>query len=224
MGVFQAGRRRLVEQGDDAESRGHVGVQREEALGARGVGRHADRGFDRFAGGQVGVGVTLQVGFELRQEPGEQIGQAVVTPGQVDLGLRAGVVEQTLERAQHRPPRIVPDGRGVGAEAQLAGGIGGDDRRPRVDAVEGDDGIVASIDGRDDGVGGAKVDADSHRASLGPRLGLGHNLFVRRVRSPVRKASPSTARARRRWCRPRRGPLSSRYRTTRANRSASPPG
>lgn len=63
--------------------------------------------------------MPLQVGSQLRQEAGEQIGEAVVAVRQVDLRLRAGVVEQAFERAQHRPPRFVPDGGGLGAEAQL---------------------------------------------------------------------------------------------------------
>ena len=63
-------------------------------------------------------------------------------------------------------PALVADGSGVQTEAQLSSGIRGDDRRPRVFPVKRRDGVVASVDDRRDGVGGAEVDAEPHPARV----------------------------------------------------------
>ena len=136
MGVFEPRGGRLVEQGDDVETRRHEGIQRQQTLGAGGVGRHADCGLDGFTRRQAGVRAVLQVAFQLSQQAGEQVGQAVGALGQGHLGPRPGLIEQTFDRSQHRPARLVAHGGGVHPEAQLAGGVGGDQRRPGIDAVE----------------------------------------------------------------------------------------
>ena len=166
MGIFQARGRRLVQQRDDVETRGYEGVQRQQPLGAGGVGRHADRGLHGFTRRKAGVRAILQVAFQLSQKAGEKFGQSVAAAGQVHFGPRPGGIEQTFERSQHRPPGLAADGGSVHTEAQLPGGVGGDKRGPRIHAVERDDGVVASVDGRNDCVGGAKVDTDSHPAQF----------------------------------------------------------
>ena len=100
-----------------------------------------------------------KVAFQLSQKTGQQVGQPIVTAGQVHLGLRPGLVEQTFDRSQHRPPRLAADGGSVGSEPQLAGGVGGDERRARIHSVERDDGVIAAVDDRNDCVGGAEVGA-----------------------------------------------------------------
>lgn len=164
VGVFQSRGGRLVQQRDDLETCRGEGVQCHKALCARRIGGHADRGLDGLAPGGAGIRALNQVVLQLSQEPGEQVGQPVLTPGQYDRGLRAGVVEQTLERSEHVPARFVANGGGVQSEAQLAAGVSRYQRRPRVDTVVGDDGVVATVDDRSDGVGGAEVDTDSHSA------------------------------------------------------------
>jgi len=115
---------------------------------------------------KAGVRATPQVVSQLGQKAREEVGQSMVTAGQVDFGLGSGLGEKALERSQRRPPRFVADGGGVHTESQFSGRVGGDDRRPRIGSVQGDDRIIASVDGGNDGVGGAEVDADSHRAIL----------------------------------------------------------
>ena len=56
------------------------------------------------------------------------------------------------------------DGGSVHTESQLPGRVGGDERRPGINSVERDDRVVAPVDERDDSVGGAEVDTDSHSA------------------------------------------------------------
>ena len=48
VGVFEARGRRFIQQRDDMETRRYESIQRQKALGARGIGRHADRGLDGF--------------------------------------------------------------------------------------------------------------------------------------------------------------------------------
>jgi hypothetical protein len=132
-------------------------------LGAGGVGGHADRGFDPFTRWQFGVGPGLQVALELGEKARQQVDQRIAATRQLHVGLRPGVAEQTLERPQHRPARVVTDGGGVQPEAQVSGIVGSDERRPGVDTVERHDGIVPPVDDRRDRVGCAEVDPDPHR-------------------------------------------------------------
>lgn len=140
MGIFEPGRRRLVEQRDHLKTGRCERVQRDKALGTGGVGGHADGGLDGLIRGRGDVGSVAQVASELAQEGGEEVGQYVAAPGQRHLGLRSGVGEQPFERPQHRPAGFVADGGGSQTEAQFAGGVRGDQGWPGVDSVEGDDG------------------------------------------------------------------------------------
>ena len=85
MRVLEAGRGRLVEQRHHLEAGSGEGVQGEEALRARGVGRDADRGLDPLAGAHVDVRAVLQVAAQLREETREKLAEPVRASSQVDL-------------------------------------------------------------------------------------------------------------------------------------------
>ena len=76
-----------------------------------------------------------------------------------DLGVLWVAVEATTITTAF----LVAHGGGIQPEAQLAGLVSRDDRRPGVDPVERHDGIVASVDDRRDGVRCAEVDPHPHR-------------------------------------------------------------
>src|SRR6476469_10714170 len=107
-----------------------------------------------------------KVPLQLGQEAREKVGQRVGTPAQVHLGPRSGVVDETLERPQDRPTRLLADGGSVQTEAQLSSGVRSDDRGPCVNPVERHDGVVAPVDDRHDRVRGPEVDANPHCARV----------------------------------------------------------
>ena len=123
MGVFEAGRGRLVEQGDHLEAGLCEGVQRQEALRAGRVGRHTDRGFDTLTRRQVGVRTSLHVALELGKKAHEQVGQRIAAPSQLHRRSRPAVAEQAFEGPQHRPARVAADGGGVQPKAKVAASL-----------------------------------------------------------------------------------------------------
>jgi len=66
MRILEARGRGLVEQRHDVKTRRDKGIERQKALGARGVGRHADRGLDRFTGRKLGVRALAELVSQLR--------------------------------------------------------------------------------------------------------------------------------------------------------------
>ena len=82
----------------------------------------------------------VKVALQLGKEACQKVGQPLGAPAQTHLGLGSGVLEEMLERPQDRPPRLVAYGVGVQTEAQLSSGVRSDERRPRLDPVEGHNG------------------------------------------------------------------------------------
>ena len=138
------------------------------ALGVVEVGRDGDDGLgDGVA--EVGLGVAL----ELLQRPGADLLGRVGLAVDVDLPAGAHVALDGADRAVG-----VGDGLALGdlADEHLAALGEGDDRGRGAGALAvGDDDRVAGLEDRDDGVGGAEIDADclGHGgASVGTSRGL----------------------------------------------------
>src|SRR5206468_11727222 len=127
------------------------------ALGVVEVRRHGD---DGLADGVAQV--TLGVPLELLQDPGADLLRGVLLAVDVDAPVRAHVALHGADRAVG-----VGDGLTLGdLPHQYLAGLGeADDRGSRAGPFGvGDDGGLPRLEHRDDGVGGAEVDAD----------GLGH--------------------------------------------------
>ncbi len=157
--VLEARRARLVEHCLHVESRAPVRVHGDQALRGGGVGGHAHRRLDGVVRAQAGVGVVRDLLAHVGEKSSEQVGERVLAPVQEHLAVQPHVVEQAFERAQDFPSRLDR------AESQLAAS-GRDHRADHVAVLERHDRVVASIDQRDDGMGGAEVDAEAHAASL----------------------------------------------------------
>ena len=163
--VRERGRGGLVDDAQDLEPRDLAGLLGGLALGVAEVRGDGDDGLgDRVT--EVGLGVALQLLEDARRDLLARVGLAV----DVDRPVGADV-------ALHRPDRAV----GVGdrltlghlTDEDLAGLGERDDRRRGARALGvGDDGGLSRLEGRDDRVGGAEVDAD----------GLGHGIASRGVR------------------------------------------
>ena len=125
------------------------------------VGGNRDDGLvHRLA--EVALGVALQ----LHEDAGADLLRLVRLAVDVDLPVGAHVALDRADRAIGVGDRLAL---GDLADEDLAGLGEGDDRRGGAGAFGvGDDGGLARLEHRDDGVGGAEIDAD----------GLGHGLLL----------------------------------------------
>ena len=158
--VGERGGCRLVDDAEHLEARDLAGLLGGLALRVVEVGRHRDHGLrDRVA--EVG----LRVALELLEDARRDLLGRVALPVDVDRPRRAHVPLHRADRAIR-----VGDGLTLGdlADEHLAGLREGDDRRGGARPLGvGDDGRLSRLEGRDDGVGRAEVDAD----------GLGHGVL-----------------------------------------------
>ena len=192
VGVLETGSAGLVEQGDDVEAGPAEGVDGEDALRAGRIRRDAHRGLERLPLAGARVGPQPQLIAQVREEGGEQVDQLDGARTRAHFRLRPGVVEQSLERAQDGPLRVVRHRGRLRSEPQGAVLSRGRERGDEVGVLERGDRIVPAVDRRDHRVRRPEVDPQPH-ADL--------NLPLRQTKSAPQSAPLRTVSAVRRLIR-----------------------